>query len=374
MKKNKQIKKSNKKIDKKLNKIKTTSSQPKMKKKKQIKKSNKKFDENKRLNKIKTTSSPLKIKTKSKIKNISKSDDEIICELKQLLDWHSKIPEKYINENTDKKILYITSFNQRIYDISGKFLIWSFLTNKMDADLLICHENVVFDKKINSIDDNIHIKLFNICQYNYLIDWLEKNRSIIPKELNGLADKNDKNIFQNKWRLRASAWFKKTASLNYAYETYRTEYNYFVWIDADCIIKKYIPNKMIDNLLSDYDLIYNYGIYRQKTDVGYENGIIGFSDKNDYIYIQLLVEYYTSEFVKEIRWDDSYILKTVNEKFTDKECLKKICINKNISSYDLAKNSNENAIMNEKKYIFYNYLWHRKGIHTKTVFKSLQDI
>ena len=41
-------------------------------------------------------------------------------------------------------ILYVTTFNRKLYDQSGNDLINSFLDKNIDGDLLVCYEEIDF--------------------------------------------------------------------------------------------------------------------------------------------------------------------------------------------------------------------------------------
>ena len=94
------------------------------------------------------------------------------------------------------------------------------------------------DFKLNINKDNL-IE-YDILNHKFLIDWLEKFKYLIPKELGGDYDvksnkynfmtskseyKIQNNLFKGDWNFKASLWFRKIASLHYAYETFKDKYN-----------------------------------------------------------------------------------------------------------------------------------------------------
>ena len=83
------------------------------------------------------------------------------------------------------KILYVTTFNQRLYDLTGKNLISTFLEmtsvddNLEKVDLFVCHEEMEFHS------DSDRILTFDINESSYFTNWIKK---IIIIFLNFMAD------------------------------------------------------------------------------------------------------------------------------------------------------------------------------------------
>ena len=147
------------------------------------------------------------------------------------------------------KILYVSSFNERLYKLSATRLINSFLGLKIEGDLLLTYE--VNNKNDNYIDflkhlDCSKIKLYNLSEDEYLNNWLNENKEFIPKLYGGNYDSSKSSIviqklmnLNNFYNPKASLWFRKIASLNYALKNYSENYDYVIWIDIDCFFKNY---------------------------------------------------------------------------------------------------------------------------------------
>jgi hypothetical protein len=253
-----------------------------------------------------------------------------------------------------KSTLYITSFIEKMYQLSGKKMIESFLNTDQDGDLLICYEDFNFDSIIENNKDNI--LTYNLTDDQYLQEWLENNKDIIPIHFGGTASnivfKNDK-----LWNVKASRWFRKIASIKYAMEVYGNKYDYLIWVDCDCVFKKKIPISVHNNILNDCAMFYYFGKQREKYDTGYETGFLGFNKENGgYNFINLIIETYDKKFRDIVRWDDGYVIRKVNELY-----------NTNIKTKDIAGNV-FNPINCKNPY--YNYISHNKGFHAKNkVFK-----
>ena len=93
------------------------------------------------------------------------------------------------------KTLYVTSFNKKLFDVTGEAMVQSFLRAKIQGDLLVTYEDDI-EKKIPKADS---ISLLKLEDYDFLNDWLENNKDIIPVEYGGEMEGCDcKNIPTNK--------------------------------------------------------------------------------------------------------------------------------------------------------------------------------
>lgn len=260
------------------------------------------------------------------------------------------------------KILLVSSFNERIYKLSGLRLIHSFIEHKIDTDLLISTEGEYSFDKLNEISQKYStIKLFSMNNYDYLNDWLEENKDIIPIKYNGIFDSNnddnDINIkLLNSFNKKTSLWFRKIASLKYALDNFKDTYDYIIWIDADTAFLKMLPNDYIIEQFKNTFCFYHLGLERaKKTLCSIESGFIGFKKEEGYQLIQGIIdEYSDKKFVKYSRWDDGHIMGQV-------------IINSDIKSFDVV-NSNKKLSQIEcmdpmQHGPFNTYIKHFKGSH-----------
>ena len=79
------------------------------------------------------------------------------------------------------KTLYVTSFNKKLFDVTGKAMIESFLSSKIEGDLLVTHE----DDIAQEIPKADNISLLKLEDYEFLNHWLRENKDIIPIEYGG---------------------------------------------------------------------------------------------------------------------------------------------------------------------------------------------
>jgi hypothetical protein len=215
-------------------------------------------------------------------------------------------------------LLYVTSFNRDLYEVTGKRLLKSFTRHKIDAKFLITYENF-----------NIQSTVSNFIYYNlekdaFLQKWLKENKNIIPKQYGGTAPEckceiktnNDKwfghspGCAHSEWNRRASKWFRKITSLNYAL---RLNPEKIIFLDSDVYFIKHLPYKAINSIFSDNGLIYHLGKWRKEQKTSIESGVIGFSSRGGgFDFLRSVIKCYTSGKFKEApRWDDGYIFKYV---------------------------------------------------------------
>jgi hypothetical protein len=247
-----------------------------------------------------------------------------------------------------KQILYVTSFAEDMYNASGKNLIKSFINTNQNGNLLICYEN------FNYICNNEKIFGYDLFKNDFLQNWLYKYKHIIPNFLGGTATEiNNPKVFDSANR-KASRWFRKIAALHYALNTYKTKYDYIIWIDSDCEFRIQIPIQLIINNLNLYDFFFYLGKKRFDKNKGIEAGFLGFNiNKNGSVYLNKVFDYFTSgDFIKEIRWDDGYIFRKILQ-------YNHVQFNYN----DLVKSSNKISVMEEGP--FANYIIHNKGFHKR---------
>lgn len=260
------------------------------------------------------------------------------------------------------KILFVSSFNEMIYKYSGIRLINSFLKFNINTDLLTTTEGQYSFDKLNEITQKYtNIKTFNLNNYDYLNDWLQENKNIIPIKYGGLFNfkhkKKDINVkLLNVFNQKASLWFRKVASLKYALDNYKDEYDYIIWIDADTAFLKHLSNDYMIQQFRNNSCFYHLGALRAiQTLFSIESGLIGFKKGDGYQLIQDIVdEYSDKKFLKYARWDDGHIMGQV-------------IINSNIKSVDLInpnKKLSQIECMNPMEYgPFKKYVKHFKGSH-----------
>lgn len=249
-----------------------------------------------------------------------------------------------------KKILFVTSFNKKIFDFTGINLIQSFIYNNDDDNiyLLATCEDFTFD-----IENKNLIKLSVMTEF--LTKILKENEDVIPICYGGKATIiNNPKLFNNKqkYNFQASRWFKKLAALEIAYTKFKDDYEYIIWIDSDCLFLNKFNYDILINPLKNNTIGYFYGPLRAHKNHGIETGLVFFHKKSFFIINKWYSLLINKKFIEVERWDDGYLLKylLIDNKIKD-----------TILSIDFAKDL---AKLNPMDYGPYtNIIKHMKGIH-----------
>lgn len=256
-----------------------------------------------------------------------------------------------------KKILLVTSFNDKIYKLSGVRLLYTYLKYKIKSDLLITYEgnNDFLNDYLNDLN-NSNIKIYNLNNDDFLNNWLKENEDIIPTLYNGKYKlyqfNNEIDIkLLNTFNQKMSLWFRKIASLNYALENYKNDYEHIIWIDADTFFLKYLPNEYMINLFNNTYCFYHLGLFRAiKTKCSIESGFIGFKKEKGYNLLQNIIdEYKNKKFMKYERWDDGHVIG-------------QIIINSNIKSFDVINHNLKTMDVMDNGPLK-DFIKHMKGTH-----------
>lgn len=260
-----------------------------------------------------------------------------------------------MDAKVNKKILFITSFNKELYNVSGKKLLTTYVSSKSNkhADIFIGTEGAW------KLETNWHnALLYNLDTDRFLQEWLQKNKDIIPEYLGG--DKPPckcKNPFSRKedhvegcyhswWNRNCSRWFRKIACLKYCIDFFTT-YDYFIWIDCDCTFRKEFTLTDCIGLFKDKSVFYVKGEWRKVE----ECGIVGYNIKKyGKAFLEKFIELYTNgDFRNCVRWDDSYIFQKARLRNLDEECI------------DLAKGLKASKVIEPSK--LGKWFRHNKGTH-----------
>ena len=206
-------------------------------------------------------------------------------------------------------ILYVTSFNKKLYEATGKNMIESFVKWKVEGDLLITFED--------SLD-------------------LE-----IPK--------HKKFLFHNLFNTRAASGFRKIVAIRASLDK---GYDKIIFVDSDSVFKMMITENYVEEVLEGNSMFYHLGKLRRKNDMGIESGFIGWDLNNGgREYLNLVINSFDSgEFRKYTRWDDGYVFRMIVEE------------NPQIKTKDLTKDL-ESTIEVVPNGPFKNFVTHHKGVH-----------
>lgn len=254
-------------------------------------------------------------------------------------------------------ILYVTTFNKKLYELSGKQLIDSFINNNISSNILVCYEGFEFES------NSENILKYNIECDPFLKTWMSNNINVIPKIYGGIAQ-DDHHIFledQKKgqgWaRYRSAGYFRKIVALNYAINTYQENYDIICVIDSDCIFKTHITEDIFNKVFDDdTQMFFYWSNYRKKLNRGPETGFTGYSKKNGgYEFAKLICNcFITQDFLRFEYWDDGFVIGQLINENKNKFKLKDIVA-------DTKKCTTR--VMEIKNNIFFDYIYHCKNKH-----------
>ena len=215
------------------------------------------------------------------------------------------------------KVTYLTAYNKKLYEATGKNLAKSWLQYQMQPNI----ELIPFSEDINAV---------NPISPDYLDWYFQTFNHLIPSNLGGTAkpckcpDMGLKGktlhipgCHWTLWNRNAYRWFHKVAAIKtWLDDHYKPENcDYMVWLDCDCYFKQHLPNSVINDLAFDSDLCYLQGKKREAI----ESGILIFNmllDGKEVIEEWMRV-YESKEFLNDNRWDDGFQLTIVkNRGFT----------------------------------------------------------
>lgn len=249
------------------------------------------------------------------------------------------------------KLLYVTSFSEDLYKETGRRLLESFIYHQIDSPILICYEN--FDFKPSKPCKKF--LTYPLHKSEYLNTWLDENKDIIPNYLGGEATpEKSPDIFKKLMKRKASRFFRKVASLQYALEAYGDKYDYIVWVDCDCYFIRNLPTKELIRQFRDCGVFYHQGKSRESIDAGIEAGFMGFrSSFGGYEILDQVCECFADKTFRNYRrWDDGYVFKKIIYKNTQ------------IPSLDLTPDCIRNHPMMHSSPLR-GYIRHDKGKHRR---------
>jgi hypothetical protein len=267
------------------------------------------------------------------------------------------------------RILYVTTFNLKIWNASAKAMTESFFKSGTEGDLLLCHEGFKFDpkspkhitsRKVREKEQG-RIRVYDLDKDSYLQNWLKENADVIPPEMGGTANKKKKPQAYLPWNFRAAGWFRKIATLNYALKTYGNEYDAIIFLDADSTITKKMTTSLISKVFGKYSFFYHWGRERPKKGLGVESGFIGFKmDKvGKHALEEWIGKYKDGIFRRYMMWDDGGMFGNVVLELKERE---------NIVGHDLVTDYKENGKSQShviERGMLAEYFVHNKGLHKR---------
>jgi len=259
-----------------------------------------------------------------------------------------------------RDVLFVTSFNKRLYDATGRNLLKSFTKTGTEGSLLVTYEELTAnDMPNNKVARFNNIIYHDLANDDFLNVWLKENRDIIPTSLGGAHT----GAFKHKFHKRTSQWFRKIAALHAAVQ-YKNDYRFVIFVDSDSLFKQKVMRSFVKQQFAGASMIHHYGNYRRfhphgdgVDGIGIESGLIGFDlHKGGDLFLEEVFKQYTSKsFRAHIRWDDAWM-------FT-------ICVRKNknpkVKCRDLIDSESFKTTHVVAVGPFKDYIVHNKGVHWK---------
>jgi len=257
-------------------------------------------------------------------------------------------------------VVWVTSFNRRLYDLSGHAFVESFNNHTSVGTLFI------------GAEDGLHVHdygkravTYNLGEDAYVAGWLAENNHVIPVEYGGSAVPCDckcprsggnkehpradhkRGCYWSWFNRNAFRWFKKIPTIAAAQK--ETNPDVMVWIDCDCFLTRDIKPEMVGDLSKLYDILYMKGPFRDIP----EGGLVVYNLRRrggDFFH-RVMEHYSGQQFQLHYRWDDSYVLWCVikNENF---ECLDIV-----------TQGGRDSHVM--KHSLLKEYIAHNKGYHAR---------
>jgi len=235
--------------------------------------------------------------------------------------------EKIINQlEPIKNVLYITTFNQKLFNATGKNMLQSFAKSKTEGDLSIGMEGDLYNKVTNALRDfRGFCYLHDLSQNQFMKDWITQNRDIIPPEYGGICidyDKKNRPNWCNNFNRQTARWFRKIATLH-AFTEKRTivagldKFDTVILCDCDIVFMQNITLELLNNICGNFEFCYHMGENRRRRDTGVEMGFTIFrKTNNQFRVIDLLInEYKSGHFRQHRRWDDGYVVRKILEQY-----------------------------------------------------------
>ena len=233
------------------------------------------------------------------------------------------------------KLVFVSSFNEKLYNESGKKMLTSFVKNVvLDSNIHLVLVIQDYKRLRSLLPQADWLTVLDLESYKYFREWKTPKKNV-----GSYFNKN------------AHHFFCKVASLAYAKEFYKNPQKIF-WIDCDLEFLKQLSYEQLMQWFSD-DIVQCYylmGPYRrQHHDLGIESSFLVFNPDFSILsdWIQEFVRHDFAE--RHIRYDDGWVLKDILE-------------NHPVSTHrDIGKDStNDKPMMSS---MLRDYVIHHKGRH-----------
>lgn len=213
----------------------------------------------------------------------------------------------------------VTSFNQRLYNTTGKHLVNSFIDTNTQGNLLCMTEGRI--QYTRDLTDVAKVHDISIDEDPLLEQVLADNADVIPKSYGGKHDgqcgcpnqKTHKPACPKMWwNENFSKWFRKVVALNKVLIDIGPDI--ILWCDCDCILQKKLRASDVESWFRGKSVWY----LRHKRKHP-ETGLVGYDcrkDGDEFIR-QLADRFRRGAFREDDRWDDCWQFMQVQKTHPD---------------------------------------------------------
>jgi GT2 family glycosyltransferase len=255
----------------------------------------------------------LKARTKSRTASAAASERSVLAPARAISSAVSRrraSRERVSSDRPVEPVRFITSFNQVLYEASGKRCVETFRYWNDAYELWVYIEGED-EVALNEMEVSLRqagTTVVRLDDLPLLGEFQEVARDVIPIELGGDAPPEmfpgegpqTGNVWFRKHMIR---WFRKVVALEHATDGYA---GHLFWIDCDCFSKAPLPRDVIERAFR------GAGVIHMKADrAASEAGLIGLdlSASGVHALIQGMKAHYLSRaFTSFDRWDDSFVL------------------------------------------------------------------
>lgn len=238
------------------------------------------------------------------------------------------------------RYLFITSFNTaKHWDIFVRGTLTSFMDHLPSEDCKIVAYTdgpklVELDTIIFNPVENIQLE--NLSEWNH---FMEKFKGVKPPP--NVPD-------GHKFRFKFRPFFSKVCAIKDAFERFHDEFDYLVWIDADCLLTKDITKEDLESFVTakfepfEEDLVDLAWMDRpnevlmEDTLKGWgtpDTGVVFFRNNSfTGAYIRdVFYTYTTGMFLEMLEWHDAFIWKAILRYWRDDLLVKNLALNPHLS-------------------------------------------
>ena len=240
----------------------------------------------------------------------------------------------------------ITTFNDKLYNFSGKGLLKSIQKH-------LPNEKVIIYEELNDIKNAGEIilpeyELINIKSLNKLKEMLELQNDVIPPKFGGSATKTYGCKF---WNKRWFGWFMKVLMAHDAICNKNLD-GFVVFVDSDIRFMKNFNDDILARLTNKKPISFFKG-----TRAAIESGLVVVDANHEEsvkFYERYMNFFLSGDFKKLDRWDDGYVFRKIWEEHPE------------IPSKDVVGPHPLKPFSHVVRYgMFAKYLEHDKGSHTR---------